>query len=100
MKIQKKREIVIEFERVQLVRKKARTHLIFCRGCRREVDFLSLPEAAALFAAQPDNLLQFVRLNHAHFETGADGEIFLCLASFLAAMKAKMSLSRVKLLGG
>jgi hypothetical protein len=100
MKIQKKREIVIEFERVRLVRKKARTHLIFCRGCGRAVDFLSLHEAVALFGTPPENLLQFVRLNNAHFETGAEGEIFLCLVSLLAAMKARTNLSRVKLLGG
>jgi len=99
MKIQRKREIVIEFERVQLVRKKALTHIIFCRNCGREVDFVSLREATALFTTQAENLLQFVRASGSHFETGADGEIFLCLVSFLAAMKAKTNLSRIKLIG-
>ena len=99
MKIQRKREIVIEFERVQLVRKKASTHLIFCRNCGREVDFVSLREATALFTTQAENLLQFVRASGSHFETGADGEIFLCLVAFLTAMKAKTNLSRIKLIG-
>ncbi len=99
MKIQQKREIVIEFERVQLVRKKARTHIIFCRNCGREVDFISLREAVALFATQADNLLQFVRASGSHFESGADGEIYICLVSFLAAMKAKTNVSRIKMIG-
>ena len=98
MKIQKKREIVIEFERVQIVRKKARTHVIFCRNCGREVDFISIREAVALFTTQGDNLMQFVRVNNCHFETVAAGEIYICLVSFLGAMKAKTNLSRVKLI--
>jgi len=98
MKIQKKREIVIEFERVQVVRKKARTHVLFCRNCGREVDFVSLREAAALFVTPTDNLLKFVRVSNSHFETVADGEIYICLVSFLTAMKAKTNLSRIKLI--
>ncbi len=100
MKIQRKREIVIEFERVRIVRRKAQTHIIFCRDCGREVDFVSLAEAVALLAAQAENLLQFVRINKSHFETAADGEIYICLMSFLAAMKAKTNISQIKLIGG
>jgi len=99
MKIQKKREIVIEFERVQMVRKKARTHVIFCRSCGREVDFVSLREAAALFSTPVENLLKFIRVSNSHFEMAADGEIYICLVSFLTAMKAKTNLSRIKLIG-
>lgn len=98
MKIQKKREIVIEFERVQIVRKKARTHVNFCRNCARDVDFLALAEAAALFTTQAEHLLQFVRISNSHFETTADGEIYICLVSFLLAMRANTNLSRIKLL--
>lgn len=99
MKIQRKREIVIEFERVQTVRRKARTHIIFCRDCAAEVDFVSLREAAALFSTPAENLMQFVRAGGSHFESGADGEIYLCLVSFLASMKAKTNVSRIKLIG-
>lgn len=98
MKIQKQRELIIEFERVQLVRKKARTHLIFCRSCGREVDFVSLREASSLFGTQTENLLQFIKINNCHFETGANGEIYICLISFLTAMKAKTNLSNIKLI--
>ena len=99
MKIQKKREIILEFERVQVVRKKAQTQILFCRSCGREIDFVSMREAAALFTTQAEKLLQFVRLNKSHFETAADGEIYICLVSFLTAMKAKTNLSRIKLIG-
>jgi hypothetical protein len=96
MKVQKWREIVIEVERTQIVRKKTQTHLMFCRNCGREVDFVSLSEAAALFTANAENLLKFVRVSRSHFETGADGEIYLCLVSFLASMKAKTNASQIK----
>lgn len=99
MKIQKQRELIIEFERVQLVRKKAKTHLVFCRNCGREVDFISLREASSLFSTPAENLLHFVKINHSHFETGANGEIYICLVSFLSAMKAKTNISQVKLIG-
>jgi len=99
MKIQKQRELIIEFERVQLVRKKARTHLIFCRNCGHEVDFISLREASSLFSTPAESILQFVQINHSHFENGANGEICICLVSFLSAMKAKTNISQIKLIG-
>jgi hypothetical protein len=98
MNIQKQRELIIEFERVQLVRKKAKTHLIFCRNCGREVDFVSLREASSLFATPAENLLRFIKINRSHFESGADGEIYICLISFLAAMKKNTNLTGIKLL--
>lgn len=97
MKIQKRREIVIEFERVQIVRRKAETHLLYCRECRREVDFISITEAAGLFSTTAENLLQFVRTSHSHFESVAAGEIMICLVSLLARMKAKAGASQIKL---
>lgn len=99
MKIQKRREIVIEFERVQIVRKKAETQLICCRACGREVDFISLLEAAALFTTHAEKLLQFVRTSSSHFETGANGEILLCLVSLLDKMKARANVSQIKMIG-
>ncbi|CAN5335575.1 hypothetical protein BH10ACI1_BH10ACI1_16180 [soil metagenome] len=99
MKIQKLREIVIEFERIQLIRKRAKTHLINCRKCRRETDFVSLREAATLFGANIEQLFQFIKANHSHYEIDAGGEIFICLVSLLARMKAKTNISQIKLIG-
>jgi hypothetical protein len=98
MKVQKQRELIIEFERVQLVRKKAKTHLLFCRHCGREVDFVSLREASSLFTTPPENLLQFIKINHSHFETDVDGEIYVCLISFLTCLKTKTNFPQIKLL--
>ena len=98
MKTQRQREIVIEFERVRLVRKKAGTHLLLCRECRRETDFISLLEAAALFCTHPPQLFAFIKTNRSHFETGADGEIFICLVSLLACMKSKTNISAIKMI--
>jgi hypothetical protein len=98
MKVQKQRQLIIEFERVQFVRKKAKTHLLFCRHCGREVDFVSLREASSLFTTPTENLLQFIKINHSHFETDADGEIYVCLISFLACLKTKTNFPQIKLL--
>lgn len=99
MKIQKQREIIIEFERVQLIRKRANTHLIACRECRREVDFIPIGEAAKLFSVELEKLFQFIKINRCHFEAGADGEIFICLISLLERMKANTNISQIKLIG-
>lgn len=99
MKIQKQREIVIEFERVQLIRKRAKTQFMHCRECRREVDFIPLGNAAKLFSVEIELLFQFVKVNRCHFEAGADGEIFICLISLLERMKANTNISQIKLIG-
>ena len=89
MKIQKLREIIIEFERVQVVRKRARTHLLFCAACRAEADFVALGEASSLFNTETETLFQFIKTNTSHYETASGGEIFVCLPSLLSRMKAK-----------
>ena len=99
MNIQKQREIVIEFEIVQIIRKRARTHLIDCRMCRRETDFIELCEAATLFNTNVEQLFQFIKNNRSHYEIDAGGEIFICLVSLLTQMKAKTNISQIKLIG-
>jgi hypothetical protein len=99
MKIQKQREIVIEFEQVRLIRKRANTHLILCRSCRREVDFILLGDASKLFSVETEQLLQFIKINRCHFEIEAGGEIFICLVSLLERMKANTNISQIKLIG-
>lgn len=98
MKIKKLREIVIEFERVQVIRKRATTHLLRCRMCRQETDFITLIEASKLFGTDIDKLFAFIKTNQIHFEIVAEGEIFVCLYSLLKQMKAITNLSNIKLL--
>lgn len=99
MNIQKQREIVIEFERIQLIRKRAKTNLIDCRMCRRKTDFIELREAAMLFSTNVEQLFEFIKTTRSHYEIDASGEIFICLVSLLAQMKAKTNISQIKLIG-
>lgn len=97
MKIQKQREIVIEFERVRIVRKRAKTRFLACRACASEVDFISLGEAATLFDTRAAQLFQFIKANSGHYEVDSNGEIHVCLVSLLASMKSQTDGSRIKL---
>jgi hypothetical protein len=93
------REIVIEYERIQLIRKRANTQFIICRNCRRETDFISLRKAARLFSVKIEQLLRFMKISKCHFEANAGGEIFICLISLLEKMKANTNISQIKLIG-
>ena len=98
MKIEKQREIVIEFERVQIVRKKARTNLHYCPACRREADFVSLCQAASLFSVDAADLFGFVKRHRSHFQPDDAGVIFVCLISLLAAIREHKNCAGVKML--
>ncbi len=89
MRIQKLREIIIEFEHVKVVSKRARTHLLFCAACQGDSDFVALHEASSLFNTKTDVLFQFIKNNTSHYELASGGEIFVCLPSLLSRMKAK-----------
>lgn len=99
MKIEKQREIVIEFERVQIVRKKARTNLHYCPACRREADFVSLCQAASLFSVDAADLFAFIKRHRSHFQPDDAGMIFVCLVSLLAAIRENKNCAGVKMLG-
>lgn len=98
MKNQKVREIVIEIERVQFIRKKTRTHLTFCNNCQKEGDFISLREAASLFSTDMANLFQFIKTNNSHYQPNTGGEIYICLISLLACIREKTSPFRMKMI--
>lgn len=100
MKIEKQREVVIEFEHVRLIRKKARTKLDYCPGCDGETDFVTLCQAAALFDIDAAQLLEFVRAHGGYCEPDAAGMLTICLACLLDRLKRKTDFSRLKLLGG
>ncbi len=89
MKTQKLREIVIEFERIQIIRRRARTSLQFCAECRTNADFISFVEAATLFNTKPELLFQFIKDTGSHYQTETGREIFVCLNSLLARMRER-----------
>lgn len=89
MKIQKSREIIIEYEKIQIIRKRVETMLEICTECRTIVDFISLNEAATLLNTKCEILFQFIKDTSSHFQTKKAGEISICLNSLLARMKER-----------
>ena len=95
----KQREVILEVERVQLIRKRMKTCIRFCRSCGRSTDFIQLVKAAGFFEVTPAEIFDFICLNHSHFLLGNEDEIYICLADLLAAMNKRMNIGAVKLLG-
>ena len=93
------REVVVEIEHTRAVRKRAATHLRYCRGCMKSTDFLLLTEAAELFDVARVRIFDFTRTNSCHFAVGKEGEIYICLTDLLAAVGKRMKKGKVKLLG-
>lgn len=58
----KLREIVIEYERIQLIRKRAKTELAHCGKCDQGSDFVPLLDAADLFGTTDMDLFDLVAL--------------------------------------
>lgn len=95
MTAKRPREIVIEFERVELIRKRARVELRCCSGCRETTDVVSHAEAAELFEIAPAALFQFIRENDCHYDVGWNGKIYLCIVSLLERMRHKDTIRRL-----
>jgi hypothetical protein len=95
----KQREVVLEIERVKLIRKRMKTSLRFCKSCGRSTDFIQLVKAAGFFEVTPAEIFDFICMNHSHFLLGNEDEIYICLADLLAAMNKRMNIGAVKLLG-
>jgi hypothetical protein len=80
------REIVIEFERVQMIRKRARTELRHCERCGAMSDSVSHVDAAELFEISPSCLFQYVKQHDCHYHVSYIGKTYLCVASLLEHM--------------
>ena len=95
MTAQRQREIVIEFEKVRTIRKRAKTTLVDCRGCDAETDAVTLIEAAGLFEITHENLFQFIKQNDCHYHVAIDDKIYLCVPSLLESMQQKNQIRRL-----
>lgn len=93
------REVVLEIEHIQIVRKRAKTSLRFCRDCNRTSDFITLRCAADLFSTTPSALFEFTQSHVCHFQIASEQQILLCLTDLLKAMSKRMKKGTVKLLG-
>lgn len=92
------REVVIEYERIQLIRKRAKTDLADCPGCGRSSDHVRLETAVELFETTADGLREFVEKNNCHHHAATTGTL-LCLDSLLAVMKNRRIRQGNQLLG-
>lgn len=88
MTTKRHREIVIEFEKVQLIRKRARTTLTHCVSCNANADFVGIAAAAELFGISVGDLTEFV-VNSSVHHAGSQGKTAICVASLLGIMQQK-----------
>ncbi|MFN0138695.1 MAG: hypothetical protein ACKVQW_01240 [Pyrinomonadaceae bacterium] len=91
------REIVIEYERIQLIRKKAKTEFTHCDECGGEADFVAIDSAAELFEIHIDDLSAFINGNNCHHHTAA--KMLVCINSLLATIKTRLLDHQLKLGG-
>lgn len=101
MTSQSGKEIVVEFERIQLIRKRARTESRFCASCGAASDAVSHADAAELFEVSPARLLRFVIENYCHYDIAHNGRTYLCVSSLLERIKTSSIAAgtKTKLLG-
>jgi hypothetical protein len=98
MTTKRQREIVIEFEKVQLIRKRAKTTLGHCELCNAESDFVGIRSAAELFGITAKDLTQFVVNSAVHYANEEFGTA-ICVASLLSVMQEKAGGGGVRLIG-
>jgi len=84
----KTREIVIEIERIQLIRKRAKTTLQLCTECETPSDFVGLSEAVRLFEIEKNDLMNFIERNDCHFMEDGFEDKQICLTALLDRMRA------------
>jgi hypothetical protein len=90
------REIVIEYERVQRIKKRSSTQLFHCNECGAISDFVSLTRASSLFDVETERLNDFITANRCHLKNNICGKVFVCLASLLSRMKIQADIRRLE----
>ena len=98
MRVVKSREIVIEVERIQLVRRRSKSSVAFCESCSAEADFMSLAGTALLFGTNSADLLDFIKENNSHYTNGRRDELLICINSLIACMNRQTSKLQIKMI--
>ena len=80
------RELVIEIEKVERIRRTAKTRIALCQQCGSKCDFVDLIKIAELFESAPCKFLDAVRANGCHISTNEQG-VQICVTSFLALLR-------------
>jgi hypothetical protein len=97
----RQRRVVVEVERMQLIRKWIRTRVFECGSCKRDVDFVTVSDAIRLFEISAAELNKFMSTNGSHSKLSTDEVQHICLTSLLAGLNRSNNKHEVKLfLGG
>ena len=94
----RQREIVIEYERIQLIRRRARTERTKCKSCGCDVDFIPIASAAEIFGTTLSELYRYLQINECHVRGEPGQTIQICIPSLLACLKTK-TLNQIKMIG-
>lgn len=81
--MKKEREIVIEVERVRTVFCRVHSRQEWCAECQREVDFLTVVEAAALSETSVQKIFACAEIGALHTANDSDSKLLVCLNSLL-----------------
>lgn len=93
------REIIIEIERIQLIRKRAKTRIFYCNACGKSGDFVSLREAAELFGIMESELFRFITNHDCHYQTTSEAKLHICVVSLLSEMSLRTNKEQFKIIG-
>ena len=83
------REIVVEFERIERIRRTAPTILMRCAECQQEVEHVRVNEAAKLFGSTESDIGSFLNENNCHRSVIGENKHVACVASVLDAMNRR-----------
>lgn len=83
MKNEKVKEIIIEIERVRVIRHRTSCFETWCHDCAAESQFVTLTEAAILTETGVQKIFQCADVGALHTTTTADGTRLVCLNSLL-----------------
>lgn len=89
------REIVVEFEKVQLIRKRAATDIHRCDECNADTDFVVKTVAAQIFGIMEEELTDFLKNHAVHTQEFRQNMPMICVMSLLEMMKAEQKLKHI-----
>lgn len=96
----RQRRLVVEVERMQMIRKWISTKFFDCGSCGREVDFVTVCEAAQIFEISDAELGSFLKSNDCHSSTYTGSEQHICLRSLMKSLNLTTGKHEVRLFLG
>jgi len=82
-KINMKKEIIVEFERIRVIYNRRQNRPVRCDFCQSEVELLTLTEAGEIAGKDEQTVYEFVNRGKLHINRNSDNETLICLNSLL-----------------